>query len=102
MFDEIFTPGDGDSETGTPLTPVQNLQIAVSLMTFGHAMTDFILRDEARLQEFFAMLNVTEENADFMRAGLDLAHDTFVNMCARAQSDLLMAKIIEMAQQSGI
>ena len=101
MFDEIFNPGDDNSETETPLTPVQNLQAAVSLMNYGHAMTDFILRDEDTLQAFLAMLNVTGEKADHMRVGLDLAHDTFAAMCARAQADLLMAQIIEMAQQSG-
>lgn len=83
------------SDSGTEV-----LEYAVALTGTAHLMTDYLLSSDTALQDFCqfyaggeAMPLPTDEKIQEMSEVLAAAHDTFAAMTARAQGELLLARL---------
>jgi hypothetical protein len=92
-----FTPDNDDSGT-------EVLEYAVALTRTVHAMSDYLLSSDTVLQDFcrfyasdglagHELPRPTDTEAEEMSGALNVVHDTFAAMAARAQRELFLAQL---------
>ncbi len=91
-----FTNSDDSNSEDQP-TPVDMLEQAAALTSFGHAMADYFLSNDDAFAGFCAFAGIeSEEDTAHMREILPNVHDTFASLCDRARKELVMTQLMSM------
>jgi hypothetical protein len=82
-----------DSNDGNDSAPsrADAVESGAALLDVAHALTDFVLSDDANILSFTAMMDSTSP-AD-MREVIQAAHNVFAALAARAKAELFMTKL---------